>query len=192
MKITPAIAIFFANIIIQPLLWGHASHSHDNDSEPLKDSVSLKSGELELELHLNPDDLQIEGTREAKVGDIASLQGSLTQNGKLLNDVQYNLSFYHLEDGKDVFRTSFISDSGEFSWGQQFFDGAEHKITLEAKPATGDSFKAVSVSMNIGVEGIQPPMRVIIKSMILLLTITFTAMVIGYFIAIKKASSLST
>ncbi len=70
MKITPAIAIFFANIIIQPLLWGHASHSHDNDSEPLKDSVSLKSGELELELHLNPDDLQIEGTREAKVGDI--------------------------------------------------------------------------------------------------------------------------
>ncbi|NQZ58533.1 MAG: hypothetical protein HRT88_13840 [Lentisphaeraceae bacterium] len=178
----------------------------DEPSEEIvaSDSVVISEGNLKLSLRLVPaaiiksDDLvagaltaQKEGEEilEARVGDLAFLIGELTRDGQAVSGVQFELLFHHIEDGKDVFKTVFASKDGKFNWGQQFFDGAEHKVVLKARPLTEGSFKPIKAEMVVGVEGLDPPSGVVIKSMAFLLIICAVAMIVGYFFGFKSAAA---
>lgn len=119
-------------------------------------------------------------TYQAQVGDLAFLLAEFSQAGKPAQPVVFKMKFRHLEDDKEVFAVSLISADGKMNWGQQFFDGAEHSITLVAEPLEPGTFEPLAVEMTIAVTGIQPPVPVVIRSLMLLLIITALAMIIGY------------
>ena len=167
------------------------------------DSVVVSEGALQLSLRLVPqsiiktDDLRVgalkarkkgEKVLEARVGDLAFLIAELTLDGKAVKNVQYELSFHHIEDDKQVFRTIVSSEDGILNWGQQFFDGAEHKITLKARPLNMGAFKPLKAEMVIAVEGLDPPSGVVIKSMAILLAICAAAMAVGYVFGFKMTA----
>ncbi|MCF6312128.1 MAG: hypothetical protein L3J39_06730 [Verrucomicrobiales bacterium] len=120
---------------------------------------------------------------QARVGDLAFLIAELSQAGKPVKDVRFKMKFHHLEDDKEIFAVALISADGKMNWGQQFFDGAEHSITLIAEPVEAGAFEPITVEMTIAVIPIQPPASVIIRSLILLLSITALAMMIGYILS---------
>ena len=121
--------------------------------------------------------------KTARVGDLAYLVANFTHRGRPVQDATYELTFYHIEDEKDVFKTTFREIHGGFVWGQQFFDGAEHRIILKATPSTGG--KPVELNMVLGVEGIQPPGLSVFKSMVLLLGAMALGMVPGYVLSFR-------
>lgn len=116
------------------------------------------------------------------VGKLAFLIAELRKDKQLVENVRFKLGFHHLEDDKDVFSVSLFSKTGKMNWGQQFFDGAQHRITLQVEPLQKGDFTPLRTQMNIGVIGIQPPTLVVFRSLLLLLTVTALAMAFAYWI----------
>ncbi|MCH2205452.1 MAG: hypothetical protein MK132_06245 [Lentisphaerales bacterium] len=188
-------------IILTALLLNIALADAPSDLTP-KDIVLEKEGPVSLSLRLIPQ-AEISGQNnvanalgtedtdevwEARVGDMAYLEFQLKNDAALQKDVIYEVSFVHIEDDKEVFKTQIYAPQGKASWGQQFFDGAEHMVTVKALPKTQGLFKPIKAEMIVGVEGIDPPAGVVIKTMILLLVICAAFMVAGYTISVKMAS----
>ncbi len=119
---------------------------------------------------------------QATVGKLAFLIAELRKDKQLVENVRFKLKFHHLEDDKDVFAVSFLSKTGTMNWGQQFFDGAEHLISLEVEPVHKGSFTPIRTQMNISVIGIQPPTSVVFRSLLLLLTVAALAMAFAYWL----------
>ena len=173
----------------------------DAPSEDLQanDYVVVSEGSTSLELKLVPQSIikdtnlrtgaltatkKGDETLAARVGDLAFIIGEVKVDEKVMADTQFELTFHHIEDGKDVFKTTLNSQNGTLNWGQQLFDGAMHKVTLKAKSLNG-AFKPIMAELNVDVEGIDPPSGVVIKSMAFLLAVIIIGMVIGYLISFK-------
>lgn len=194
--------LIITSFFLQLQVFANKTEKTPHKEVKITDNVSIEKNGYKLSLHLIPQSVlrvapksssmpklaekapQSSSTRTytAKVGDLAFLVGTLTQNGQLVQNVRYTMIFHHIEDDKDIFSVSFISKNGKMNWGQQFFDGADHKITLKAEPLKAGDFKVITAKMNIGVIGIQPPKPVIIRSLLILLSVTALAMFIGYFL----------
>jgi hypothetical protein len=197
MKKTLLLLLFFTIAVI----------ADEPSEEPqAQDFASVKEENVTLELKLIPQSI-IDGQDlaagaltavkkgadilAAKVGDLAFLVGIVRINGKPADKVEFEITFHHIEDGKDVFTSKVVSKNGQLNWGQQFFDGAMHKVTLKAK-SPDDKFPALMAELNVDVEGIDPPSGVVIKSISFLLGIVLLGMIIGYLISVKVITNKAT
>jgi hypothetical protein len=110
---------------------------------------------------------------------LAFLFANLTENDQPVANVDYALTFHHIEDEKEVFSTRFFSPEGTVEWGQQFFDGADHRVTLTATSTDG-LFDPITAEMVIGVEAIQPPGHIVARTLGLFLVLTAGTMFVDY------------
>jgi hypothetical protein len=159
------------------LLPSRALAAHDIPAEPDAIRTALAEGTLVFVS-------ENEG-RLAQVGDMAFLVAELRQGERRIQNVHYSLSFQHIEDEQEVFAAETTGPDGRLLWGQQFFDGAEHRVTLRATPANGARFAPLQLELIAGVRGISPPMQVMVKSLLLLLAVVAAAMIVGYVVSVR-------
>lgn len=117
----------------------------------------------------------------ARVGELAYLVISLERGGQPVSGTEFELVFHHIEDDKQVFQTGSGSTEGVWVWGQQFFDGAEHLVSVRA---TGGASQ-ITADLTVAVEGISPPGDTIFRSMLLLLAVVAFGMVLGYVFGVR-------
>ena len=131
------------------------------------------TGELTLMATLDPE--------VPAVGQLALLTGALTDaSGNQVEDVQFEVTAFHLEDEKNMTKFSFLAPDGTFSWEFQFFDGAGHRLSVTASPA-GDAgrFDPVLAESEIDVVGFDPPLGVKIRTVMYLLLVVLAGVVVG-------------
>lgn len=206
-------------LIVSTLLCVQPAIAHDSEhtaSEEAGDFVSITDHGLTLTLKLVPaaalsDAPEQTGTATAahaaalryavahasdqkltaRVGDPAYLVASLSQNGRPVSGANFELVFDHIEDDKRVFETSSGPTDGTWIWGQQFFDGAEHRVHLSAQSdanAEGTSAEGpkIAAELVVRVEAISPPGSTIFRTILLLLAVVAGAMFLGYVLPVGR------
>lgn len=150
------------------------SHTHalpQADQQPEKPIAT--SSELKL---------QLTGDDYATVGQVANFQvEALDAKNQPATDVVFNIKTTQLEDNWVAFAYQGIPDStGKFTWQQQFFDGAPHKIEVEVSPQSNAlrQFQPLQADQKIAVEGVAPPLGV------RLISLTYFTSIIGLGLAI--------
>jgi hypothetical protein len=129
-------------------------------------------------------DVRLEGSKAATVGKLAnySVQVKDGKTGENLKDVVFKVKVIALEDNLPVFGYQAIADpNGQLNWQQQFFDGAPHKIQVEATPKDGSKiqFTPVKVEQEVEVKGIAPPLYIRFVSLFYFTSIVGIGMAIG-------------
>jgi hypothetical protein len=151
-------ALLFVNVSAE-LAQSHMSMamSHRTEDAPSADKpAKLQSQGLEM---------QLSGDPSATVGQLAKLQVSVTdtKTRQPALDVRLKVTATQLENNWVAFAYEGIPDNtGKFTWQQQFFDGAPHKIEVEVAPQANASrqFQPFQVAQTIPVEGVAPPLSV--------------------------------
>ena len=116
-------------------------------------------------------DLKVEGT--PRVGELVTLQGSLHCPMGCPRQGRVHLTITNLEGGDVVFAGDLPVGAGAFTWRGQLYDGAPHRLRVEAK----DGAKGEAELM---VEAIHPPLSASLKAFGLLISVAAAAMAIGY------------
>lgn len=147
---------------------------HSNSTEAIAPS-SQKSQGLEI---------SIEGDKNATVGKLANLalQVKDTATGQPIRDVALQVKAIALEDNLTVFAYKGVSDEqGKLTWLEQFFDGAPHKVEVEATPNPGvnPQFPPVKVAQLVEVEAIAPPIYIRLIGLFYFTAIVGIGMAIG-------------
>lgn len=151
-------ALLYVNLSAE-FAQSHASMamSHGTEIPPTAEKPSkLRSQGLELKLSSDP---------SATVGQLAHFQASVvdaTTNQPATN-VTLKVKTTQLENNWISFAYEGTPDSrGIFSWQQQFFDGAPHKIDVEVVPSERGTrqFQPFQVTQTLPVEGVAPPLPV--------------------------------
>jgi hypothetical protein len=120
----------------------------------------------------------------ATVGQLVNLTIALTQERQVWPHVlDVDLTAASLEDGREVFRTTLHTEGGELSPRLQFFDGAPHRLTVTARPGTGagPTVAPLTVTQDLEVIALHPPMGVKLRLMALLLGVLVLGMAVGFF-----------
>lgn len=126
--------------------------------------------------------MRLSGDSSVVVGQLAKLQVSVvdTQTGQPATDVRMKITATQLENNWVTFAYEGIPDAmGQLTWQQQFFDGAPHKIQVEAMAAGTRQFQSVQVAQTIEVEGVAPPILVRITSLAYLTGIVLIGLLVG-------------
>lgn len=138
-------------------------------------TASATTGNVRLDLSLSP--------AHARVSEVVTITGKLvnTSTGNAIKNAQFELVSLHVEDNLSVFETTVVGTEGTFSWGVQFWDGAEHELTITARPAPGASgqFEPVELQHLVDMEGIAPPLWVQIRATLYLVGVAAVGLVIG-------------
>ncbi|MBR8828392.1 MAG: hypothetical protein DSM107014_10925 [Gomphosphaeria aponina SAG 52.96 = DSM 107014] len=129
------------------------SHSHPETGEVISSSPRIEKNETMQ--------LEILGDTKAVVGKLATQTVKITNpsTGEPITDVQINLQSVANESNGLMFAYQAMPDlNGQFTWKEQFFDGAPHIITANVMQ--------LQVSHEIEVEGIAPPLSVRLISLL--------------------------
>ena len=162
-----------------------ASKNEKADDAPQRESAQQESRRLKAAFayataHAQNEDLG------ATVGQVAYLVLRLERGGIPVSGTVFDLSFNHIEDDKEVFSTSSgRSIDGTWVWGQQFFDGAEHRVHIKATAPNGES---LATEMTVAVQGISPPAGSIVRSMAILLFVVAVGMIAGYWFGVRAGA----
>ncbi|AFY33454.1 hypothetical protein [Calothrix sp. PCC 7507] len=153
LTVVAIVTLLFINISAE-VAEAHGS-GHSSQAEAIAPSVQKSQG-LEVSL---------EGDKNATVGKLANLalQVKDTATGQLIKDVTLQIKAIALEDNLTVFAYKGIPNlDGKLTWQEQFFDGAPHKIEVEATPNPGSNrqFPSVKVAQLIEVKAITPPIYI--------------------------------
>ena len=134
------------------------------------------SGEMTLTATLKP--------AIPAVGRLAVLAGSVTDaDGNLVEQVQFEVTVLHLEDGKNMTKFLFLAPDGTFLWKFQFFDGAAHQLSVAATSADGVRWAgSMLAESEIDVVGFDPPLVTKVKTIGYLLMVVFIGLVVGIMI----------
>ena len=150
-------------------------------------TASTTKDAIRLELSLLPG--------HAKVSEMVTIAGKLvdTNTGERIKDVQFDLVSLHVEDNLSVFEATVASIDGTFSWGVQFWDGAEHELRITARPALRASgqFGLIELKHLVEVEGIAPPLWVQIRATLYLVAVAAVGLVIGIPLGSRIRGSLA-
>nr|WP_144051057.1 hypothetical protein [Calothrix sp. PCC 6303] len=135
-------------------------------------------------------DVRLEGNKDATVGKMAdySVQVKDGKTGESIKDVVFQVKAVALEDNLPIFAYKAIPDAnGKLTWQQQFFDGAPHKIQVEATPKVGSNvqFPPVKVEQEVEVEGIAPPLYIRFVSLFYFTAIVGIGMAMGLWLQNK-------
>ena len=150
------------------------SKSHDHShATPEKTTVSNNS-QLQV---------QISGDKYATVGELANLQVSAidSKTNQPLTDVTFKLKTTALENNWVAFAYEGIPDAtGKLKWQQQFFDGAPHKLEVEAIPNSANSqFKPVFATEEIEVAAARTPLLTRLISFAYLIGTVIVGLAVG-------------
>ncbi|NJM69020.1 MAG: hypothetical protein HC862_01690 [Scytonema sp. RU_4_4] len=175
LTVVAIVTLLFINISAE-VAEAHGS-GHSNTTEAIAPSVQKSQ---ELEVHL-------EGDKNATVGKLANLTVRVkdTATGQPLTDVALQVKAIALEDNLTIFTYKGIPDSnGKLTWQEQFFDGAPHKVEVEATPLPGAKrqFYGVKVAQEVEVEGIAPPLYIRLIGLFYFTAIIGIGMAIGLLI----------
>ena len=119
----------------------------------------------------------------ATVGQLLQFDVVLSKDGTVFPDAtQTTLLLHHVEDDKAVFETTIHAQTGASSQRFQFFDGAPHMVTITAKPADQEQGPPLQAVFEMEVEGLQPPMAVKIRTLLLLIGVLVVGMAAGFFL----------
>jgi hypothetical protein len=155
---------------------GHSHHHHHHhDSAPVDNSGVSRQQGLQA---------QLLAADSATVGKATALQVKVIdeKTNQPLPDVQLNIKTTILEDDLATFAYQGIPDAtGQFTWEQQFFDGAPHKVAVEIAPQANASrqFTPFQIQREIDVEGVAPPFTVRLISLVYMTAFVIVGLLIG-------------
>lgn len=122
-----------------------------------------ESGESDADIH-------------AEVGKLSYVEGKFDQIGS--NPVAVKFKAVRLEDGADILSMESSSVDGTYKFGMQFFDGAEHEVTVEAVDPVNGSVIAEQKYI-VDVQAFNPPAGVKFKAFAFLLAVIAIGMIAG-------------
>jgi len=163
-------ALLWVNVSAE-LLSSHADHASDTHAS--SPAVQQAQG---IEARLT-------GDTEAVVGKPAlqAIQVKDIKTGNPVSDVAFTIQSVAIEHHQHVFTYKGSPDAtGQFTWQEQFFDGAPHQVVVYMEPLAGTtrSFRPFQVAHQIDVEGIEPPLLTRLISLLY-----FTALFVGGLLA---------
>lgn len=186
-KLSKTIQILIINLILlitltsslqaQELPQGEAGGGHGSpgkaDTNPVVHTV--ENNQVKFSVTLNPG--------VSTVGHLTKITGQIMDKatGRPVTNVRVQIDALHIEDNKTMLHTEFLASDGSFSFENQFFDGAEHLLTVTAEPANSSSVGFVPLKNQFTEEviGVQPPTDVKIKTMVFLLALVAAGMAAG-------------
>jgi hypothetical protein len=171
-----AAAIIAVALLVVTLLGEQQRHGHGGGEAAPGPAPQreVTSGGARLAVTLTPE--------EGKVGEVVTIQGRVTDaSGAAISNVRFELISHHLEDDVDIFKSTFVSPDGTFTWGNQFWDGTEHelRITASAGPDAAQPFGPLTLRRVVAVEPVPPPLGVQIRAMVWLLLPVALGLVVG-------------
>lgn len=162
--------ILFISIISISLQAHDPSHHKHNLNEEKKEICIDKK---DLHFHSSISELP-------RVGKLSNIFGILKSKENIL-PVIYKIEILNIEHEEIVFNGQTLSNDGNINWKYQFFDGAPHKIKVSVYDNKNNLI--LSDDFITEVEAVEPPLFSIVRSMIILLSITALGIVIGYGVA---------
>ncbi|BAZ86228.1 hypothetical protein [Dolichospermum compactum] len=179
LTVVAIVTLLFINITAEVAEAHGDAHSHKN--EKIAPSISQSQGM----------ELRITGDKLATVGTLANLAVEVKDSttGAAIKDLGLRVSAIALEDNLTVFAyQGFPNSEGKLIWQEQFFDGAPHKVEVEAVslPESQRQFPAVKVAKFVEVEGIAPPIYIRLIGLFYFTAIVGMGMAIGLLIQHRK------
>ena len=173
------VTLLFINITAEVAEAHGDAHSPKN--EKIAPSISQSQGM----------EVRITGDKLATVGTLANLAVEVKDSttGAAIKDVGLRVKAIALEDNLTVFAyQGFPNSEGKLIWQEQFFDGAPHKVEVEAisLPESSRQFPVVKVAQSMEVEGIAPPMYIRLIGLFYFTAIVGMGMAIGLLIQHRK------
>ncbi|MBD2295786.1 hypothetical protein H6G06_20480 [Anabaena sphaerica FACHB-251] len=173
------VTLLFINITAE-VAEAHGSE-HEHKTENIAPSVQKNQG-LEV---------KVLGDKNATVGKVANLAVEVqdSNTGEAIKDVVLNVKTIALENDLTVFTyQGFPNQEGKLIWQEQFFDGAPHKVEIEATPVKDSprQFLPVKVGKLVEVEGIAPPISTRLISLFYFTAIVGIGMTIGLLIQQRR------
>lgn len=118
------------------------------------------------------------GAHHARVGELAYFEGKLETSGQERGPYEVQFHAIRLEDKAEIMSMKSSSTDGSYKFAMQFFDGAEHEVTISlVDPATKSILAEKKVTVEV--EGFHPPFAVKVKTMVFLLSVIAFGMVVG-------------
>ena len=122
----------------------------------------------------------------ARVGDPFTFKGNLKTTEQGPFDVRFQA--VRMEDGANILSMKSHSLDGSYKFDMQFFDGAEHQVTISLIDPTTNSVISEK-KMKVEVEAFHPPMFTKIKTFAFLLIVIIIGMIFGVGVTrVKKAN----
>ena len=179
LTVVAIVTLLFINITAEVAEAHGDAHSPKN--EKIAPSISQSQGM----------EVRITGDKLATVGRLANLAVEVKDSttGAAIKDVGLRVKAIALEDNLTVFAyQGFPNSEGKLIWQEQFFDGAPHKVEVEAisLPESSRQFPAVKVAQSMEVEGIAPPMYIRLIGLFYFTAIVGMGMAIGLLIQHRK------
>ena len=147
-----AVLVAIASLVVVNVS-AEVSKSHDHSHTMPEKTAFANNSQLQV---------QISGDNYARVGELANLQVSAidAKTNQPLTDVTFKLKTTDLENNWVAFAYEGIPDAtGKLKWQQQFFDGAPHKLEVEAIPNSANSqFQPVVATKEIEVAAVATPL----------------------------------
>ena len=147
-----AVVVAIASLVVVNVS-AEVSKSHDHFHATPEKTTFRNNSQLQV---------QISGDNYTRVGELANLQVSAidSKTNQPLTDVTFKLKTTHLENNWVAFAYEGIPDAtGKLKWQQQFFDGAPHKLEVEAIPNSANSqLKPVVATEEIEVAAVATPL----------------------------------
>ena len=112
-----------------------------------------------------------------RVGALTTLNVELADSNGTPVDGNVTVTAWHIEDDLPVYNFYLPTEEGATAFKVQFFDGAEHDVRVEATTPGGQT---IALSTPIEVEGFPPPMGTMIRSLLLLLSMVFVGLLVGF------------
>jgi hypothetical protein len=169
------VAIALLVVLVMGETQRYGAHGAEHEAAPaVPPQREVSSGGFRLTVTLSPE--------EGKVGEVVTIQGRVTDAaGAPVRNVRFEVVSHHLEDDADVFRATFLSPDGTFTWGYPFWDGTEHEIRVTAAPGPDASapFSPLTLRRVVAVEPVPPPIGVQLRAMFWLLLITAAGLAVG-------------
>ncbi|MFB2972836.1 hypothetical protein ACE1CD_28080 [Aerosakkonema sp. BLCC-F183] len=169
------VALLFVNISAELAESQTHEHHHSHEDSPLQEKPTIINAGIKLELS---------GDSHATVGQLANyqIQATDTKTGKPASNLAFKIETTQLEDNWVAFAYNGKTDAkGNFAWGQQFFDGAPHRVEVEFSPKINGDNKSSPLRLTkaIEVEGIAPPLSLRLISLAYFTGIIAIGLVIG-------------
>jgi hypothetical protein len=179
LTVVAIVTLLFINITAEVAEAHGDAHSPKN--EKIAPSISQSQGM----------EVRITGDKLATVGRLANLAVEVKDSttGAAIKDVGLRVKAIALEDNLTVFAyQGFPNSEGKLIWQEQFFDGAPHKVEVEAisLPESSRQFPVVKVAQSMEVEGIAPPMYIRLIGLFYFTAIVGMGMAIGLLIQHKR------
>jgi hypothetical protein len=115
---------------------------------------------------------------QARVGELANFEGKFDNIDQKQGPFEVLFSAVRLEDGAQILSMKNRSLDGSYKFAMQFFDGAEHEVTVSLiNPTTGSVITEKKIKVEV--QAFHPPMFIKIKTLAFLIIIIAIGMVAG-------------